>query len=44
MFARLLAFQSELRSTSYTEPRKRLEPLLVTAVTCSPLDRPNSAW
>src|SRR5687767_7965145 len=43
MLALLFSFQSEFRRTLYNEPRKRLVPLLLTAVTCSPLDRPYSA-
>ena len=44
MFVLLFAYQSEFRSTSYTEPRNRFVPLFVTAVICSPLERPYSAW
>src|SRR3954471_23660518 len=44
MLVRLLLFQLEFRSTSYSDPRSLLVPLFVTAVTWTPLARPYSGW
>src|SRR5437867_13455905 len=44
MLVRRLAFQLELRATSYNDPWNWFDPLLVTALICRPAERAYSAW